>query len=158
MKKSISLVVGMVAVVAMVLMAAPLSNYIGEQTARLYKEVKFYNSTGTLKLTLNNYGAIVVTGTAVARVDSFTMRNWNLTSDSSTTAGVDTCLMTGASVGDVFAITQYTPAWSATPDTNVTYHYKAGNNGDTVFVNRTKNTAAADLKSGGLYTIIKIDK
>lgn len=158
MKKSISFVVGLIAVVAMVLMAAPLSNYIGEQTARLYKEVKFYNSTGTLKLSLNNSGAIVVTGTAVAAVDSFTMRNWNRTADSSTTAGVDTCLMTGATVGDVFAVTQYTPAWSATPDTNVTYHYSVSKNGDTVFVNRTKNTAAADLKSGGLYTILKIDK
>ena len=161
MKKKIiialSVVVG-VFVIGGLLPAGAFSNFYGMQTVRLYKEFLFYNSTGTQKVALNNNGSLSVAGTAIAKVDSFTMRNWNLTTDSSTTAGVDTCLMVDATVGDVFSVTQYTPAWSSTPDTNVTYHYKVGNNGDTVFVQRTKNTAAADLKSGGLYTIIKVDK
>lgn len=151
------IVVALVVIIS-VAMSAPFSNYFGKQTVRLYNEFIFYNTSGTSLFALSNTGALTVSGTAQAKKDSFTVRNWNLTADSVSTAGVDTCLMTGASTSDVFSITQYTPPWNATPDTNVTYHYKVSTFGDTVFTQRTKNTATADLKSGGLYDIRKIDK
>lgn len=155
--KIASLIAFIVLVAAVLALAAPLANYYGQQAVRLYGSFIFYNTSGTAKVTLANNGTMTVTGTAIAKIDSFTLRNWNRTVDSSSTAGTDTCLMTGASSGDVFAITQYAPSYSSTPDTNIQYGVGKVTT-DTVFVSRSKLAAANDMKSGGLYMIMKIDK
>ena len=126
-------------------MSAPFSNYYGMQTVRLYNEIFLYNTSGTQKFAIDNNGSITVSST-VAVIDSFT-----------TTAASDTVTMTGASLGDVLQVTQFTPNYSTDPDTNVTYSaYVLSTN--TVVVVRTKNAATNDLKSGGQFYLVKLHK
>lgn len=94
------------------------------------------------------FNSRVVGGSAnFATIDSFL-----------TTAAVDTITMTGAAVGDVFSVTEYTPAWSATPDTGAGNYRAWVISANTVVVGRTKLNAASTLKSAGAYFIVKYEK
>lgn len=91
-------------------------------------------------------GRVVGSSSDFAKIDSFT-----------TTALLDTTVMTGAAAGDVIVVTSYTPLWSATPDTNMFYSAYVLNT-DSVVVKREKAAAANDAKSGGQYMLIRIEK
>lgn len=144
MKKLKYVLLGVVAVV-MIALSAPFSNFIGVQTARFYNEIFLYNTSGTLKFSLDNNGTIT-TSSAVAVIDSMYG-----------TAVSDTVAMSGATVGDVFSVTQYCPDYSTTPDTNVTYYASVLSAGN-VLVSRAKNTSTADLKSNALFCLVKLDR
>lgn len=90
-------------------------------------------------------GSYVKGNAAFAKIDSFT-----------TTALLDTTVMTGADVGDLILVTSYTPLYSATPDTNMFYSAYVLNT-DSVVVKREKASALADAKSGGQYTVFRIE-
>ena len=68
MKKILAFILVALVGVIIFLTAAPLSNYYGQQIVRLYNEIKFYNTSGTLKWTISNNGAMTVTGTAIAKI------------------------------------------------------------------------------------------
>jgi hypothetical protein len=92
-------------------------------------------------------GTIISATTSIAKIDSFL-----------TTAVVDTTKMTGASVNDVFVVSQYTPAYSATLDTFCVYSARYFS-GDSVIVKRAFSSALPHIvKSAGIFCIVKIDK
>jgi hypothetical protein len=94
---------------------------------------------------LNN--KLITSGTCFAKIDSFL-----------TTAALDTTVMSGATIGDVFFVGRYLPSWSSTPDTGAGQYAAYWLNTDSVVVSRTALTPASTLKSGALYTIQKIDR
>lgn len=86
-------------------------------------------------------------GTTLAKIDSF---SGTLTSD--------TTVMSGATAGDVFSITRYNPAWSATSDTGAWTYDVSVLNTDSVLITRRARLGSALLKSGAQYMLVKIDK
>lgn len=97
------------------------------------------------QLTLND--KVIAGGTKFAKIDSFT-----------TTGALDTVVMSGVSVGDVFSVTPYTPSWSAVQDTG-SCQYSAGVlNTDSVLVRRLKLTPASTLKSAAAFSVVCINK
>jgi len=68
---ALSILTALVLVVAFILEAAPFSNFYGKQTVRLYNELFFYNTSGTLKFSIANTGAVTMVGQSA--VDSLTV-------------------------------------------------------------------------------------
>ena len=60
--KYASILILLVASVIAVATAVTLVNYIGVQTARFYNEIKFYNTSGTLKFQIDNSGNVTGNG------------------------------------------------------------------------------------------------
>jgi hypothetical protein len=92
-------------------------------------------------------GKFTAGGTSFAKIDSFL-----------TTAVIDTTVMSGATPGDVLMVTPYLPLWSTTADTGSCAYGAYVLNTDTVIVKRALTALPHVLKSGALYSVVKIDK
>ena len=83
---------------------------------------------------------------SIAKIDSF-----------STTDSTKLVYMLGATLGDVAVISEYLPSYSAVADTGQKYaisYYSA----DTLQARRVPYSAGSTRKSGGLFSIIKVDR
>jgi hypothetical protein len=87
---------------------------------------------------------ITVSGSRIAGIDSFV-----------TTATVDTVAISGVGVGDIFVFAEYTPLYSAAVDT-ISFAYQTKT--DTVLVYRRGPEGNSNVKSGALYSYLRLDK
>lgn len=119
--------------------AAP--SFIGKaDSSRFGKAVKF-DAVPTFA-----YG-IKSSNTTLATIDSFT-----------TTSATDVVTISGASVGDVFLVTEYVPSYSTTPDTGSGQYGARVDSAGYVTVTRCKLSSVSTLKSGAQYFLTHIDK